>query len=47
MKKILLLLALFILFIGLGFEILSFSAEKNVTIGYIDDYPLTFRNELG
>lgn len=47
MKKTLLLLVLFILFTSLGFEALSFSAEKNVTIGYIDDYPLTFRNESG
>lgn len=26
---------------------MSFSAEKNIVVGYIDDYPLTFKNNSG
>jgi hypothetical protein len=26
---------------------MSFSAEENVIVGFIDDYPLTFKKESG
>lgn len=47
MKKSLLLLIILIFLTSLNFEAVSFSAEKNIVVGYIDDYPLTFRNESG
>ena len=42
MKKLLLLIILM-----LSFNFVSFAAENNISIGYIDDYPLSFKNHQG
>lgn len=47
MKKIFLLIIILIFLTSLSSESMSFSAEENVIVGFIDDYPLTFKKESG
>jgi hypothetical protein len=46
MKKRLFFLVILIFLSSLSIGRISFAAEKNVTVGYIDDYPLSFKNAL-